>query len=264
MSKILIGRYLPGNSIIHRLDPRGKMVFTILFIMVVFWANNLVTYACLLGFTLLVIRLSKISLSYFFAGMKSFIFLIVLVVVVQMFFTPGGKVYFHWGLIWLTSSGLKSAFYMFLRLLININISTILTLTTSPLLIADSIESLLKPLKLLGVPTQVIGLMISIALRFIPTIADSAQKIINAQMSRGVDFNDSSLKKRILNIIPLLVPLLESNFKMAEDLAVAMESRGYIPEAKRTKYRIMRWHLADTASYIILGVITILTWVLKS
>lgn len=153
---------------------------------------------------------------------------------------------------------------MFLRLVININISTILTLTTSPLLIASSIESLLKPLSYLKVPTEVIGLMISIALRFIPTIADSTQKIINAQMSRGVDFNDPSLKKRVLNIIPLLVPLLDSNFKMAEDLSIAMEARGYVPNAKRTRYRIMHWHLNDTLAFAVLGILTILLWVIKN
>lgn len=263
MSKIIIGRYIPGNSIIHRLDPRGKLIFTIFFIVIVFWANNPVTYGFLLLFTLLLVRLTKISLSYFFAGMKSFTILILTVVIIQMIFTEGGHVYFHWGVFWITTAGLEGAVYMLLRLLININISTVLTLTTSPLLIAGSIESILKPLESIGIPTQIIGLMISIALRFIPTIADSAQKVINAQMARGVNFNDPSFKKKVMNIIPLLVPLLESNIKMAEDLASAMESRGYEPNAPRTKYRILHWRFIDTLSFIVLFGITVFLWIFK-
>lgn len=263
MNKILIGRYLPGNSIIHRLDPRGKIIFTIIFVMIVFLANNLITYCLLLLFTLLLVHISKISLSFFLSGMKSILFLILTVVGIQILFTDGGTVYFHWGFIWVTSMGLKGALFMLMRLLVNINISTVLTLTTSPLLIADSIESLLKPLTYIGVPTSVIGLMISIALRFIPTIADSAQTIMNAQISRGVDFNAPSIKKRILNIIPLLVPLLESNFKMAEDLSIAMESRGYVPNAKRTKFRKLQWQIIDTLSFVILALLIIILWILK-
>lgn len=263
MSKVLIGRYLPGDSVIHRLDPRGKLVFTILFIIIVFWANNLITYGLLLFFTFWLIHMSKISLAYFFAGMKSFIYLALFVVIIQIFFSDGGTTYWHWGILRVTQMGLINAFYMFLRLLINLNISTILTLTTSPLLIADSIESLLKPLSYFGVPVQIIGLIISIALRFIPTIADAAQKIVNAQMARGVDFNASSLKKRIMSIIPILVPLLESNFKMADELSEAMESRGYIPLAKRTHFHVMHWHWQDSTAFGILGLLAVLLIILR-
>lgn len=263
MNKVLIGRYIPGDSVIHRLDPRGKMVFTILFIIIVFWANNPITYGILLLFTFALIRMTKLSIAYFFAGMKSFIYLALFVVLIQVFFSEGGETYWHWGIIRITSTGLINAFYMFLRLLINLNISTILTLTTSPLLIADSIESLLKPLSYFGIPVQIIGLIISIALRFIPTIADAAQKIINAQMVRGVDFNAPSLKKRIMNIIPILVPLLESNFKMADELSEAMESRGYVPLAQRTHFHVMHWHWQDSAAFGVLGLIALLLIILR-
>ncbi|MEY8662285.1 energy-coupling factor transporter transmembrane component T [Ligilactobacillus faecis] len=256
MDKLLLGRYLQGDSLIHRLDPRGKLVLCFYFVLIIFLCNNWQSYLLLTGATFIFVLLSKIDLRYFIKGLLPLIWLILFTVLLQVFFTRGGPVYWQWGPFSLTQFGLVNGVFVFCRFVLIIFISTLLTLTTPPLAIADATESLLKPLKKLKVPVYEISLMLSIALRFVPTLMDETTKIMNAQRSRGVDFSAGSLKERIKAVIPLLIPLFVSALSRAEELATAMEARGYRGGEGRTKYRAQTWHLRDT---IALGVFLALT-----
>lgn len=256
MDKLLLGRYLQGDSLIHRLDPRGKLVLCFYFVLIIFLCNNWQSYLLLTGATFIFVLLSKIDLRYFIKGLLPLIWLILFTVLLQVFFTRGGPVYWQWGPFSLTQFGLVNGVFVFCRFVLIIFISTLLTLTTPPLAIADATESLLKPLKKLKVPVYEISLMLSIALRFVPTLMDETTKIMNAQRSRGVDFSAGSLKDRIKAVIPLLIPLFVSALSRAEELATAMEARGYRGGEGRTKYRAQTWHLRDT---IALGVFLALT-----
>lgn len=256
MDKLLLGRYLQGDSLIHRLDPRGKLVLCFYFVLIIFLCNNWQSYLLLTGATLIFVLLSKIDLRYFIKGLLPLIWLILFTVLLQVFFTRGGPVYWQWGPFSLTQFGLVNGGFVFCRFVLIIFISTLLTLTTPPLAIADATESLLKPLKKLKVPVYEISLMLSIALRFVPTLMDETTKIMNAQRSRGVDFSAGSLKDRIKAVIPLLIPLFVSALSRAEELATAMEARGYRGGEGRTKYRAQTWHLRDTVA---LGIFLALT-----
>lgn len=256
MDKLLLGRYLQGDSLIHRLDPRGKLVLCFYFVLIIFLCNNWQSYLLLTGATFIFVLLSKIDLRYFIKGLLPLIWLILFTVLLQVFFTRGGPVYWQWGPFSLTQFGLVNGVFVFCRFVLIIFISTLLTLTTPPLAIADATESLLKPLKKLKVPVYEISLMLSIALRFVPTLMDETTKIMNAQRSRGVDFSAGSLKERIKAVIPLLIPLFVSALSRAEELATAMEARGYRGGEGRTKYRAQTWHLRDTVA---LGVFLVLT-----
>lgn len=256
MDKLLLGRYLQGDSLIHRLDPRGKLVLCFYFVLIIFLCNNWQSYLLLTGATFAFVLLSKIDLRYFIKGLLPLIWLILFTVLLQVFFTRGGPVYWQWGPLALTQFGLVNGVFVFCRFVLIIFISTLLTLTTPPLAIADATESLLKPLKKIKVPVYEISLMLSIALRFVPTLMDETTKIMNAQRSRGVDFSAGSLKDRIKAVIPLLIPLFVSALSRAEELATAMEARGYRGGEGRTKYRAQVWHLRDTVA---LGIFLALT-----
>lgn len=257
MGKLLLGRYLQGDSFVHRLDPRAKMILCFYFVLIVFLCNNWQTYLLLSATTLLCVVLSKIKLSYFIKGVMPLIGLILFTVLLQVFFTRGGTVYWQFGPLTLTQFGLLNGVFVFCRFVLIIFMSTLLTLTTPPLAIADATESLMAPLKKIKVPVHEISLMLSIALRFVPTLMDETTKIMNAQRSRGVDFSEGSLVKRIKAVIPLLIPLFVSALTRAEDLATAMEARGYRGGEGRTKYRRQIWQLKDTVSLVFFGLVTV-------
>ncbi len=245
LDKLLLGRYLQGNSFIHRLDPRTKFLATFVFIIIVFLANNWLTYFILAVFTLIALFASKIPMSFFWNGVKPLLWVILFTVVLQMVFTTGGEVYIEWAFIKITSYGVINAIFIFLRFMFIIFISTLMTLTTPPLQIADAMESIMKPLGKIGVPVHEIALMLSIALRFVPTLMDEAQKIMNAQRARGVDFGEGNLFEQMKAIIPILIPLFVSSFNRAEDLATAMEARGYQGGTGRSKYRVLTYGKID-------------------
>ncbi|MBD5069006.1 MAG: energy-coupling factor transporter transmembrane protein EcfT [Lactobacillus sp.] len=257
MGKLLLGRYLQGDSFVHRLDPRAKMILCFYFVLIVFLCNNWQTYLLLSATTLLCVVLSKIKLSYFIKGVMPLIWLILFTVLLQVFFTRGGTVYWQFGPLTLTQFGLLNGVFVFCRFVLIIFMSTLLTLTTPPLAIADATESLMAPLKKIKVPVHEISLMLSIALRFVPTLMDETTKIMNAQRSRGGDFSEGSLVKRIKAVIPLLIPLFVSALTRAEDLATAMEARGYRGGEGRTKYRRQIWQLKDTVSLVFFGLVTV-------
>lgn len=257
-NNLLLGRYIQIDSLIHSLDSRTKLLTSFMYIVFVFLVNSWLSYAVLFALLGVAIGLSKIPLRFFIEGVKPIVGLILFTVALQVFFTPGGTVYFEYGIFKLTSFGLLNAFFIFIRFTMIILMSTLLTVTTDPLSIADAIESLLMPLKKVHFPVHELALMLSIAFRFVPTLMDEAQKIMNAQKARGVDFEEGNLVQRIKAIVPILIPLFVSSFNRAEDLAYAMEARGYRGSEGRSKYRILRYQAID---YMTFGIV-ILTGVL--
>lgn len=261
MDKLILGRYVPGNSIIHRLDPRAKLLAMILYIIVVFWANSFLTSAILFIFTAIIVLISGVKLSFFINGIKPMIGIILFTTFFQVFFTTGGEILFHYGIIHISTEGINQAILIFMRFLFIILFSTILTLTTTPLNLADAVESILKPLEKFRIPAHEIGLMLSLSLRFVPTLMDDTIRIMNAQKSRGVDFGEGNFIQKIKSVIPILIPLFASSFKRADALAIAMEARGYQGGEGRSKYRFLSWKITDSVaifSMICLGIILFL------
>lgn len=263
MSNIILGRYIEGDSLVHRMNPKTKLILSLYFIVIVFLCNNWETYTLLTGFTLFCVLCSQIKLSYFLKGLRSLIGLILITVILQLFFTSGGTVYWKWGPLQLTNFGMINAVYIFCRIVLIVFMSTLLTVTTTPLEIADGIEALMRPLRKIKVPVDEIALMISIALRFVPTLMDETQKIMNAQRSRGANFGEGNIFKQARMLIPVLIPLFVNSIKRAEDLAVAMEARGYQGGPHRTKYRIQHWHVIDIVSLGVFAVMTVLLIILR-
>ncbi|WP_125607584.1 energy-coupling factor transporter transmembrane component T family protein [Lapidilactobacillus bayanensis] len=257
MDKMIFGRYYPGNSFVHRLDPRLKLVVNIMFIVLIFLIKHWYDYALLGGVVIAGVLLSGVSLKFFLRGLRPMLWLILFTVGLQLFFTSGQHVYWQWGVLSLSQEGLINATYIALRFLLIIFMSTLLTLTTQPLAIADGMEYLIRPLKVVHFPVNDVALMLSIALRFVPKLMDETTKIMNAQRARGVDFNNGSLIKRVKALIPLLIPLMMSSLDIATDLTTAMISRGYRDGEGRTRYRILKWQRADSLTLVAFVVITV-------
>lgn len=257
MDKLIFGRFIPGDSVIHNMDPRAKLLASFYFIGIIFLCNNWQSYLLMFAFTLGVIVLSKVSVKFFIRGVKPLIWLILFTVILQVLFTRGGTVYFEWGIISLTQFGLMNGAFIFCRFVLIIFMSTLLTLTTPPLALSDAIEYLLRPLKVLKFPAHEVSLMLSIALRFVPTLMDETEKIMNAQRARGVDFGEGNLAQKMKAIVPLLIPLFVSSFNRAEDLAIAMEARGYQGGEGRTKYRVLHWQFKDTLVIFVFVILTV-------
>ncbi len=264
MNNFLFGRYLPGNSWIHKMSPQSKLLLTFFFVIIIFFANNPLTYGILICLILLSILMSGISLPYFLKGIQPLIWLIIFTVALQVLFASGGKVLWHWGIFSITDQSLINGGYIFIRFMLIIMISTILTLTTAPLAIADGVQTLLHPLKKIKVPVDTLALMLSIALRFVPTLMDEMTTVMNAQRSRGVDFGTGSLRQRLKSAVPLLVPLFSGAIDHAENLSVAMEARGFTDSEHRSKYRVYHWQNRDLLSAIIFLIIGILVVYFRS
>lgn len=257
LEKMIFGRFIPGESFIHRLDPRSKLLFVTLFVFAVFLANNVQTYALLLTFTLLVIIASRIRLYFLLNGLKPILFLIIFTFFMHLFFNREGVLLVDWKVIKIYEEGIRQGIFISLRFLILVLITSILTLTTSPISITDGMEDLLGPFKRFKLPVHELALMMSISLRFIPTLMDETDKILKAQLARGSDISSGTLKERVNAVIPLLVPLFISAFKRAEDLAVAMEVRGYRGGEGRTRYRQLKWDFRDTIAMIVLVILIV-------
>ncbi|MEI5909226.1 energy-coupling factor transporter transmembrane protein EcfT [Bacillus spongiae] len=264
MEKIVIGRYVPQNSIIHRLDPRSKLLFVFLFIVVVFLANNGITYGVLALFTFSLVLLTKISYVFLVNGLKPVLWLIVFTFLLHVFFTKEGSVVIDIGLLKVYEEGLRQGIFISLRFLLLIIVTSLLTLTTTPISLTDGLEALFGPLKKINMPVHEIALMMSISLRFIPTLMEETDKIMKAQSARGSDLASGSIKGRLQAVVPLLIPLFVSSFKRAEDLAIAMETRGYRGGEGRTKYRQLNWKLSDTVSLLSLLAVALVLYLLRS
>lgn len=237
ISDITLGQFFPGKSLIHRLDPRTKILISILFIVTVFVADNPLSFALLLASLTLITAISKISFKVVIKGLKPIIIILLITALINVFMTKGeGTPLLELGKIRVYEEGIVRAVFMALRVMVLIiGTSLLLTYTTSPISLTDGLESLLTPLKRIGVPVHTFAMMMSIALRFIPTLIEETEKIMNAQKSRGADFTSGGLVKRAKALIPLLLPLIVSSFNRAEELATAMECRCYRGDNNRTK-----------------------------
>ncbi|MBK5499022.1 energy-coupling factor transporter transmembrane component T family protein [Peribacillus sp. TH14] len=264
LDKMIIGRYVPSDSVMHKMDPRAKLLLVFLFVCVVFLANNVVSYSLLAVFTVMLISLSKIPLRYLYNGLKPIFFLIVFTFLLHILFTKEGEVLFKYGWFEIYEGGLIQGLFISLRFTLLILVTSLLTLTTTPISITDGMEELLGPLKKWKMPVHELALMMSIALRFIPTLMEETEKIMKAQTARGVDFSSGPIKDRVKSIVPLLVPLFVSSFKRAEELATAMESRGYRGGEGRTKYRQLSWKTSDSLLMVSLCALAVMLFLLRS
>ncbi len=309
LDNIKLGQYLYGDSWYYRLDPRAKLVMTSFFIVIIFLANNIITYIGAAVFTLFIVLTSGVSLKFFYRSIRPIFFLILLTFLLNLFFYRAGEtfppisisinkiivgiyliiiisiillrlfklieryisakifkistlviiilniviVYFYkneqitWSFEWLIyKNAVMNGGFIILRLILIISFSSLLTFTTKPTDLTLAIEHVLSPFKLIKLPVSELALMITISLRFIPTLLEETQKILKAQTSRGADFTEGNLKDKVIQIISLLIPMFIISFKRAEDLANAMEARGYVPGKKRTSLRELKWHLRDT------------------
>ncbi|MEG2059971.1 MAG: energy-coupling factor transporter transmembrane component T [Lachnospiraceae bacterium] len=248
---ITIGQYYPGNSLIHRLDPRVKLVGTLLFIVSVFLFQHPLGILLASIFLISYIALSKIPIKYILSGLKTILILLLFTSVFNLLFTPGDPI-FHWGIIRISVQGVKSTLFMMVRLIYLILGTSVMTLTTTPNRLTDGMERLLWPLHFIKVPIHEIAMMMSIALRFIPILVEETDKIMKAQIARGADFESGNFLKRAKNMIPLLVPLFVSAWRRATDLAMAMESRCYRGGEGRTKMKPLKYAGRD---YLVYGVV---------
>ena len=245
LKDITLGQYFPGNSVIHRLDPRTKLVMLVAYIVALFLAVSWISYGIMLVFLIFSIAVSRVPVKSFFKGMKPLIFILVFTGVLNLFFTPGETVLVQFWTITITLEGAVRAFFMILRILMLITGTFLLTYTTSPIALTDGLESLLSPLKKIKLPVHELSMMMCIALRFIPTLIEETDKIMSAQKARGADFESGKLMERVKALVPILVPLFISAFRRADELATAMECRCYQGGDGRTKMKQLHYKARD-------------------
>ena len=245
LKDITLGQYFPGTSVIHRLDPRTKLLGVILYIVALFLAKSWISYGVVLAFLILAISVSKIPPKSIVSGMKPLVVILIFTGVLNLFYSDGGVVLVKIWKLTITSEGLTRAIFMTSRILMLISGTFLLTYTTSPIALTDGLESLLGPLKKLHVPVHELSMMMCIALRFIPTLIEETDKIMNAQKARGADFENGSIIDRAKALSPVLVPLFISAFRRADELATAMECRCYQGGEGRTKMKLLRYGRND-------------------
>ena len=252
ISDITLGQFFPGYSPLHKLDPRTKIILAVLSIVAIFFANNAVSFALLTLAAVVMIAISRISFKVILRGIRPIIIILLFTAVLNILMTDGkGTPLVEFWIISIYTEGIVRAVFMALRVVLLIVItSMLLTYTTSPISLTDGLESLLSPLKVIRVPVHTFAMMMSIALRFIPTLIEETEKIMNAQKSRGADFSSGGLIKRAKALIPILIPLIVSSFKRAEELATAMECRCYNSESERTSYRKFAFKKADLYAFM--------------
>ena len=244
---ITIGQYVPGESFIHKLDPRTKILISLFYIICLFIVDKFIGYAFVVGFLAIAVYIAKLSVKYLYKGLKPVFFLIILTSILNIFMLRGGNLVFELGFIKIYEEGLITAAFMAIRLVLLIMGTSVLTLTTSPIELTDGIERLLKPIG--KEIAHELAMMMTIALRFIPTLIDETDKIMKAQKARGADFESGGLIQKAKNLIPLLVPLFISSFRRAEELAMAMEARCYRGGAGRTRMKVLKFTSRDTIAF---------------
>ena len=250
LKDVTLGQFFPGNSVIHRLDPRTKLIMLVLYIVALFMASGWVAYAALFACLVWVIKISTIPVKSIVKGMKPLVMILIFTGVLNLFFTKEGSVLVNIAdFIVITTGGLSRAAMMVARILMLITCTFLLTYTTSPIALTDGLEALMGPLKKIGVPVHELSMMMCIALRFIPTLIEETDKIMCAQKARGADFENGSLMDRAKALIPILVPLFISAFRRADELATAMECRCYQGGEGRTKMKLLRYHREDFISF---------------
>lgn len=257
LTDITLGQYYPGDSFLHRMDPRAKILCTMIFIVAIFLANNLWSYLLVAGFTFLAIAMSGVPASLIWKAIKPLWIILVFTMGIHVLTTPGNEL-FTWKFIHISEEGIRNGLIMTLRLVFLIAFSSLLTYTTSPIVLTDGIEALLMPFKRFGVPAHELAMMMTIALRFIPTLLEETDRIMKAQSSRGADFVNGNLWQRARNMVPLLVPLFISAFRRADDLATAMEARCYRGGEGRTKMHQLAYTWRDRNAFLAVILVTAL------
>jgi len=248
---ITLGQYYPGDSWIHRLDARTKIIATLLYIIELFIVNNFWGFLIAAAALLAVIAVSRVPLKFILRGLTA-VFLIILFTFVLNVFMVDGRILWQWKFLKITYEGLMRAFFMAVRLVLLIIGSSIMTLTTKPIELTDGLEKLFKPFSKIGLPSHEIALMMTIALRFIPTLMEETDKIIKAQQARGADFESGNILQRAKSLIPILVPLFVSSFRIAQDLALAMEARCYRGGSGRTRMNEIRFKRGDALAAVLI------------
>lgn len=250
---LTIGQHYPVESPVHDLDPRVKIIMTFVFIISLFLIESFATYLLVIVFLAAAIKLSKVPVKFVIKGLRPILMIIVITFIINLLMTPG-KIIYQLGFIKITEEGLKQAGFMAIRLTLLIMGTSLLTLTTSPIILTDGIESLLSPFKRFGLPAHELAMMMTIALRFIPTLMEETEKIMKAQKSRGADFESGNIMSRAKNLVPLLVPLFISAFRRADELAMAMEARCYRGGENRTRMRQLKISKGD---YVASGIFAV-------
>ena len=253
MKGVAFGQYYPSNSVLHRLDARIKIILTILYIVCSFLCDNILSYALLLASAVLLILIGRIPFKQILRGLRAVLFVIIFTALLNIFWTNGKQLLFSWGFISIYVEGLYSALFMIIRIsTLIIGTGMLLTYTTTPITLTNAIEDLLSPLKLIGVPVHSFAMMMTIALRFIPTLSEETEKIMTAQKARGADFSSGGLISKAKSLIPVLIPLFVSAFNRAGDLATAMECRCYNGDKGRTRMNVRRLKVIDFIPLVVI------------
>ncbi|NLJ34514.1 MAG: energy-coupling factor transporter transmembrane protein EcfT [Firmicutes bacterium] len=256
LKDITIGQYIPGDSLIHLLDPRTKILGAMAFILALFIASGPEGYLILTLFSIIIIILSRIPTSFVLRGLKPLYYILAFTVLLNFFLTPGVEIW-RWKFLRLTEEGLRQGLFMGWRLLLLVLTTSLLTLTSSPIALTDGIERLLNPFKTIGVPAHELAMMMTIALRFIPTLLEETDKIMKAQMARGAEFESGNIVQRAKGMVPLLVPLFISAFRRADELAMAMEARCYRGGEGRTRMKQLEMKKRDYYALTLMGLLVI-------
>ena len=255
LKDITLGQYFPGDTVAHRLDPRTKILLVLLYIIALFCAKSLLAYALLAAVLAVCVRISHVGLRALVRGLKPVLFIIVFTALLNLFFTPGERYVLEWGFLRVSDTGLRNAVFMVLRIMLLIMGTFLMTYTTSPISLTDGLERLLNWMKRIHVPVHELAMMMSIALRFIPTLIEETDKIMSAQKARGADFESGGLIQKAKALIPILVPLFISAFRRADELATAMECRCYHGGEGRTRLHVLQYQSRDYIALVLGAVI---------
>ncbi len=251
LNNITLGQYIPGDTVIHRLDPRCKLLGTICLIAAIFTASGILSYALMAGLVIAAAKSANISFKVLLRSVRPILFIVIITFILNILFTSGEDTIIDWAFIHISQKGILTAVRLAVRLVLLVMSTQLLTLTTSPISLTDGMERLMSPLARIHFPAHEISMMISIAMRFIPTLMEEADKIMKAQTSRGADFEGGSLLKRAKAMLPLLVPLFLSAFRRADELALAMEARCYRGGKGRTRMHPLRYTKNDLSAELI-------------
>lgn len=254
LKDITLGQYFPGNTIAHKLDPRTKILLVVCYIVALFCAKDIVTYGIVALVLAICVHISKVGIKSLVRGLRPVLFIIIFTALLNLFFTPGERNIAEWGVLRISDTGLHNAVFMVLRIMLIIMGTFLMTYTTSPISLTDGLERLLNGLKRFRVPVHELAMMMSIALRFIPTLIEETDKIMSAQKARGADFESGSVVQRAKAMIPILVPLFISAFRRADELATAMECRCYHGGEGRTKLHVLQYRRRDYVA-LALGIV---------
>ena len=265
LKDITIGQYIPGDSFVHKLDPRTKILISFIFIASLFIVDKFWGYIFIISFLGATVLISKLQFKYLYKGLKPVFLLIAITAALNIFMIKGTEdtLIWHWKFLYIYKEGIRTSIFMALRLILLIMGTSVLTLTTSPIELTDGIESLLKPFKKIGIPAHELAMMMTIALRFIPTLIDETDKIMKAQKARGADFESGNIIQKAKSLIPLLIPLFISSFRRADELAMAMEARCYRGGDGRTRMKILKYSKNDFISFGMAGVLLVLSIVVR-